>query len=340
MAKKDIRSKGKVSLKKAGAPRLAPNGSRTNQIDHAKRGNAPNDALLVIGYGSLLSGYGLLAERRGGGSRLIARDAFAVRLGNARRGFAKPSSHGRYLAMDLEPVRRGEPIVARAGVDGAGGIGAVGLVFDRERAALIARREEYDSAKFLELLALADAAGAGLGEFLLEIARRTDFDLLAYRVELRKLLGYTSPGYIFHPVPLADGRVAIAAIGSGYEGSGDPAVRSKRSELGMNRLLSMREATEVRSFELDRAGQAGYFAECVLGGMHGLAVDDLMTDLDLETDWGRELIRRFTLAAPGEVERFMRASSLDEARYRAQFTGVTHACLAPLGAPAENRPLE
>jgi hypothetical protein len=305
-------------------------------------GNRTNDTLLVIGYGSLLSGYGLLSERRGGGSKLIARDAFAVRLGNARRGLAKPSNHGHYLAMDLEPVRRGEPIVARAGVDapdkiGADGIGGVGLVFDREWAALIARREEYAPAMFLELIARADAAGAGLGEFLLEIARRTDFDLLAYRVELRKLLGYTSPGYIFHPVPLADGRVGIAAIGSGYEGSGDPAVRSRRSELGMDRLLSMREAMEVRSFELDRAGQAGYFAECVLGGMHGLAVDDLMTDLDLETDWGGELMRRFMSAAPGELERFMQASSLDAARYRAQFTGVAHECLAQLGAPAEDR---
>jgi hypothetical protein len=303
----------------------------------AEKDNRPNDTLLVIGYGSLLSGYGLLAERRGGGSKLIARDAFAVRLGNARRGLAKPSSHGHYLAMDLEPVRRGEPIVARAGVNGVNGIGAVGLVFDREWAALIARREEYDPAKFLELIDRADAAGASLGEFLLEIARRTGFDLLAYRIELRSLLGYTSPGYIFHPVPLADGRVAIAAIGSGYEGSGDPAVRSRRNQLGMDRLLTLREAMEVRSFAIDRAGQAGYVAECVLGGMHGLAVDDLMTDLDLETDWGGELMRRFMSAAPGERERFMRASSLDDARYRAQFTGLMHECLTRLGATAESR---
>jgi hypothetical protein len=303
----------------------------------AEKHSRTNDTLLVIGYGSLLSGYGLLAERRGGGSKLIARDAFAVRLENARRGLAKPSSHGHYLAMDLEPVRRGEPILARAGLDGADGIGAVGLVFDRQWAALIARREEYDPEKFLELVELADASGASLGEYLLEIARRTNFDLLAYRVELRKLLGYTSHGYIFHPVPLTDGRVAIAAIGSGYEGSGDPAVRSKRNEFGMDRLLTMREAMEVRSFELDRAGQAGYFAECVLGGMHGLAVDDLMLELDLETDWGGELMRGFMLAAPGELERFMRASSLDTMRYRAQFSGVVHECLARLGALAESR---
>ena len=289
-----------------------------------------NRTLLVIGYGSLLSGYGILAERRGGASRLVARDAFAVALGNARRGFAKPSSHGHYLAMDLEPMRRDEPMVAHAALDGADGIGAMALVFEREWAALIARREEYDPAKFEELIARADAAGAELGDFLLEIARRVDFDLLAYRRELRRLLGYTSPGYIFHPVPLSDGRVAVAAIGSGYEGSGDPAVRSKRNELGMDRLLSMRQAMEVTSFALDRAGQAGYFAECVLGGIHGLAVGDLTAELELETDWGRELARRVALAAPGEPARLMAAASLDPARYRAQFAARPHPSLAPV----------
>jgi hypothetical protein len=296
-----------------------------------------NQTLLVIGYGSLLSGYGILAERRGGASRLMARDAFAVTLGNARRGFAKPSTHGHYLAMDLEPIRRGEPIVAHASISGNGtlvtragakGIGAVGLVFDREWAALIARREEYAPEKFLELIARADAAGAALGDFLLDIARRTDFDLLAYRSELRKLLGYTSPGYIFHPVPLEDGRVAVAAIGSGYEGSGDPAVRSKRNELGMDRLLTMREAMEITSFTLDREGQAGYFAECILGGIHGLAVDDLMTELELEADWGRELRRRLAHAAPGEPARFLTATSLEQVRYRRQFTGNPNPSLA------------
>jgi hypothetical protein len=289
-----------------------------------------NSTLLVVGYGSLMSGYGLLAERRGGSSRLVARDAFAVVLRNARRGFAKPSTHGRYLAMDLEPLRPDQPIVASAGTDGAEGIGAVALVFDSTWAAAIARREEYDPNKFLELIARAEAAGAELGEFLLEIARRGGFDLLEYRMQLRKLLGYTSPGYIFHPVPLDDGRVAIAAIGSGFEGSGDPAVRSKRNELGMDRLLSMREAMEVASFQLDRAGQAGYFAECALGGIHGLGVGDVMAELELESDWGRELARRFVLAAPGETDRFMTAASLDAARYRVQFVGQPHPSLAML----------
>jgi hypothetical protein len=66
-------------------------------------------------------------------------------------------------------------------------------------------------------------------------------------------------------------------------------------------------------------------------------VNDLMAELDLETDWGRELVRRFSAAAPGELERFMHASSLDTARYGAQFTGVAHECLAALSPSAKNR---
>ena len=288
---------------------------------------AVNDTLLVIGYGSLLSGYGMLAERRGGKSRLVARDAFPVRLLNARRGLAKPSSHGHYLAMDLEPIEPTAPISAQAAAGSSLGIGAVGLVFDREWAPLISRREEYDEHKFVELIGLADRAGQPLGEFLREIARRTKWNLLDYRRVLFDLLGYTSEGYIFHPIPLSDGRVAVAAIGSGFEGSGDSAVRSKRNEYGMDRLLTLGEALRVESFDLDRDGQIGYFVECLLGGFHGLEVADLTRDLDPELH--QKLIPRFHRVVDGERERFLTATSLDEPRYRGAFGDTPHAALHP-----------
>ncbi len=290
---------------------------------------AVNDTLLVIGYGSLLSGYGILAERRGGKSRLIARDAFPVRLDNARRGLAKPSSHGHYLAMDLEPIDPAAPIAARAANGHRGtGIGALGLVFDRQWAPLIARREEYDENQFLRLLEIADRAGQPLGEFLLGIARQTRWSLLEYRRALYDLLGYTSEGYIFHPAPFNDGRVAIAAIGSGFEGSGDSSVRSKRAEYGMDRLLTLAEAMRVDSFALDHDGQVGYFVECLLGGWHGLDIHDLTAGL--EPNLRDALKARMATIAPGENERFLRATSLDDARYRANFTVQPHPALAPV----------
>ncbi len=202
-----------------------------------------NREILVVGYGSLLSGYGLLAERRGGASRLVARDVHPVVIHNARRGLAKPSSHGKYLAMDIEPVERSAPITASiAADDRVGGIGGLLLTFARDCAPLIARREEYDPDAFERLIGIAERAGKPLGEYLIEIARATNFDLLDYRIKLRSLLDYTSPGYIFHPIEIDDGRIAIIAIGSGFDGSGDPKIVSRRREFGMERLLSLDES--------------------------------------------------------------------------------------------------
>jgi hypothetical protein len=323
--------------------------------------------LLVIGYGSLLSGYGLLSERRNGASRLVALDAFPVRLRNARRGLAKPTGHGRYLAMDLEPIDPAAPIIASAtpnnpdstdsvnadgnvavtlAANGNGGpsfndangkgIGALGLVFDRDSAPLIARREEYDATKLDELLDLADRAATPIGDFLLAIAQRTDFNLLAYRSALRELLGYTSPGYIFHPLPLDDGRVAIVAIGSGFDGSGDPDIQSKRSRFGMDRLLTLSEALAHPTFDMDPHGQVGYYVECLLGGYHGIDVSDLVHALQHQAAnengvRGQEVLAdRLAVVTKGERERFQRATSLDEARYVSAFGGQPHPALNAL----------
>ena len=297
-----------------------------------------NETLLVIGYGSLLSGYGMLAERRGGGSRLVARDAFPVRLRNVRRGLAKPSSHGRYLAMDLEPIDPTRSIAAGVAtltdaINGEGNIGGLGLIFDRKWAPLIARREEYNEHKFVELIELADRAGKPLGEFLLGFAERAEWNFLKYRAALRELVGYTSEGYIFHPIPLDDGRVAIAAIGSGFEGSGDEQVRSKRAEFGMDRLLTLAEALSISAFELDRDGQVGYFVECLLGGYHGLEISDLAIGLNAELQ--EALQARFEHALPGERARFLSATSLDELRYRGAFGLDPHPAFAPfIASPA------
>ena len=298
-----------------------------------------NQTLLMIAYGSLLSGYGILAERRGGGSRLIARDAFPLTLTNARRGLAKPSSHGHYLAMDLEQVAQGKPIVADTGA-GASGIGVLGLEFDRAWAPKIARREEYDQAKFVALIDLADKAQKSLGEFLLALAERARFDHLAYRTALRELLDYTSEGYIFHPIPFRDGRIGIAAIGSGYEGSGDPAVRSKRHEYGMDRLLPLNDALLVDSFALDRDGQVGYFVECLMGGIHGLDVADLAHGIELASPLGRDMKQRIAAIQPRERGLFLEATSLDEPRYRRAFGGLANDRLAPFfAASAEPEPI-
>jgi hypothetical protein len=288
-----------------------------------------NREILVVGYGSLLSGYGLLAERRGGASRLVARDVLPISIHNARRGLAKPSSHGSYLAMDIEPVDRAVPIRASSSADDDG-IGGLLLTFDRECAPLIARREEYDPDAFTRLIGLADRAGLPLGEFLMEIASGTNFDLLAYRMALRTMLDYTSPGYIFHPVPLSDARIAIIAIGSGFDGSGDSKVVSRRQQYKMDRLLTLDESMRTELPGFDRSGQIGYYAECVLGGLHGVDVDDLAPQLHEKAEWARELAAHLGPIASGEHERFLEATSIDAAQYGERFSRQRAASLSAL----------
>ncbi|MGB6091736.1 MAG: hypothetical protein WBG26_19740, partial [Candidatus Binataceae bacterium] len=285
------------------------------------------------GYGSLMSGYGLMAERRRGASRLLAIDAEPVLIANARRGLAKPSSHGSYLAMDIEPVDRAVSITARSGRGPgvAGEFGGLLLTFERSSAAMIARREEYDPAMFERLIGLADDAGARLGDFLMRTAQETRFDLLEYRRALRELVGYTSPGYVFHPVPIRDGRIAIVAIGSGFEGSGDDAVVSRRREFGIDRMHSLDAALAITSLEIDRAGQIGYYAECLMGGLHGLAVDDLMQEFDTGSEGARELEECLRVVAAGERERFAAATALGAREYQERFGAAgTDPSLAPI----------
>lgn len=291
-----------------------------------------NDTLLVVGYGSLLSGYGLMAERRGGRSQLLARDAWPVVIENAMRGLAKPSSHGSYLAMDLEPVDPTQPIKVRV-ARGRGNpheVGGLLLEFEAEWAARISTREEYDSANFLRLLDISERAGQPLGEYLLAIAQAVSFHLDAYRRELYTILGYTSHGYIFHPIPLDDGRVAIAAIGSGFHFSGHADIISKRREFNMDKLLTCAEALALTHLPMDREGQIGYFAECLLGGVHGVAVGDLMASFDADAPWAGDLAHHFRRAADGERARFLRATSLDERSYLERFGDTPAPSLAPL----------
>jgi hypothetical protein len=280
-----------------------------------------NETLLVVGYGSLQSGHGLLTVRRNGKSRLVALEAFPLLIRNARRGLAKPTAHGRYLAMDLEPIDPGMPIAARIGLDVRGKeIGGLGLVFERRWAQQLAMREEYDAARFIELIAMADRAGLPVGEFLLRIAAEVDFDLLAYRTALAQMLGYTSPGYIFHPLPLDDGRVALVAIGSGFHGSGDPAIRSRRNLAGIDRLMTLEQALAFKRLEIEPAGQLGYFMECILGGAHGLFVGDLLSGLNGATSQLAQLLGE---VIEHEHRHFLDATALSVVRYREIFGDIS-----------------
>ena len=202
----------------------------------------------------------MLAERRGGGSR----------AGRARRlsgTFDQRAARSRQ-AVQSRPLPRDGPradrrdasrssCASRAASATNGGIGALGLVFDREWAPLISRREEYDAAQIPRAdRASPIAPGRSLGEFLLEIAQRTHFEPARLSPRVVPICSATPRrATSFIRCRSMDGRVAIAAIGSGFEGSGDPSVRSKRQRV---RHGSAADAGARRcaltTFDLDRDG--------------------------------------------------------------------------------------
>ncbi|HEY6394732.1 MAG TPA: hypothetical protein VIX12_04885, partial [Candidatus Binataceae bacterium] len=87
----------------------------------------------------------------------------------------------------------------------------------------------------------------------------------------------------------------------------------------MDRLLSLSEALEHERLSLDRQGQIGYFAECLLGGLHGIGVHDLLADFTPASSTARALAEFFSTGAQGEAQRFMRATSLKEPDYSENF---------------------
>ena len=145
--------------------------------------------MLVIGYGSLMSGLGL--EPFG---RLRVRGAARVALLNARRGFAKFSQHGDRFAMVLEPDYAHEPIEARS-VAADAPVGeapeALVLLVQPSDLARICDREGYSSGALQRLRTEAASNRQELGEFLWAMLAAEQFSVAAFRQRLYKFVGYT-----------------------------------------------------------------------------------------------------------------------------------------------------
>jgi hypothetical protein len=88
----------------------------------------------------------------------------------------------------------------------------------------------------------------------------------------------------------------------------------------MERLLSLDESLRAELRQFDRAGQIGYYAECILGGLHGLDVGDLAAGFEADAGSARELANHLGPIARGERERFLEATSIDAVRYGERFS--------------------
>ena len=272
--------------------------------------------ITIVGYGSLMSAYGLA---RNGAIR--ASRVRRVQIHNARRGFGKASIHGARFAMVLEPMDRAARLRASTAESPAARGVAQALAIDvaAEFFPSLAQREGYSPTAARKLLALALDSAVDLATYLAEIAEESNGDIADYRGRLRDRLDYTSAHYIPHPIDI-DGSLAIVFLAPGNEGSGSDGVVPVRVRTGVCELMTTREVW-LRQPNDD---QLDYIAMCLLAGAHGICVDDLLGDLP--TDLVDEL-RRYEARFSQEAASLQSLLHLSQATYR-EFRGPPRTWLA------------
>jgi len=133
-------------------------------------------------------------------------------------------------------------------------------------------------------------------------------------------VGYTSPHYIPHPVRLDGERFAVTFLAAGAEGSGSERVVPVRVRTGNQTLMTAAEAWQRKP----NPTQIDYFTACLLGGMHGISVRDLLQPLANERALSDRLRAVLAVEQRPELPRFMEMTGLNHAAYWQAFGPPTH----------------
>jgi hypothetical protein len=279
----------------------------------------------VIGHGSLMSGLGLSSS-----GTFTVKHACVVSLAGCRRGFAKLSRYGDRFATDLEITKLPlEGCIIPPTATPNGEVEALALTVSLADLYRLAKREGYSPAAVQRLVELAQERGLTLADFLWQVHAEGAHDVVAYRRRLFAFTGFTSPHYIPHPVSLQDAGYALIFLAPGLEGTGADEVISVRQETGIHTLMSTREAWQRKPNE----DQLAYFLSCLLGGVHGIGVHDLLATVSEEPALATELFTRLQQIIEKEPEHFLGTVGLSREDYHRSF-GQSEFALARSGLGA------
>jgi hypothetical protein len=255
---------------------------------------------------------------------LRVRGAARVALLNARRGFGKISQHGDRFAMVLEADYTHQPIEARTlAPDAPPSEGPEGLLLlvQPSDLARLSDREGYSSGALQRLREDGRLARQDLAAYLWSLFVDAELNLAAFRQRLFKLVGYTSPHYLPHPVRVDDERVAITFLAPGREGSGSERVVPVRVRTGTTMLMTIPEAWRRKP----NRTQLAYFLACLLGGVHGINVRDVLEPLADERGLSQRIRGALADELRHEVARFLETTGLDTTSYWQAFGPPTQA---------------
>jgi len=243
-----------------------------------------SESEIIFAYGSLMSACGIKGLLRSDTPNAFdIMNAFLIWMKNGKRGFAKPSKDLR-LSMDLDyfyPLRA--KIIKRVNEPPSRGFIGLGLEIPAEDFPIVCKREGYNSSYGSKLLKKAKEQNKTVGEFLLDILKDCDTSsfedtIKRYRQELSRIAG-VSKHYLPHPIDLEDGRVAVTFIAPGKYGTGGR-VRSRKEEKG---ILELKDAIGAFKWCSERGSDkkfAKYLVECLLGGVHGIYLGDILEPIN------------------------------------------------------------
>lgn len=278
----------------------------------------PSSEVVVIGYGPLMSGLGLLPL-----GHLRVRAAACVRLENARRGFSKLSQQGERFALILEPIDPQQPIASHTvppATPPHDAPEALALTVQPTDLARLCDHDGYSSGALQRLRQEAAAVRQDLAAFLWTLLNDVGLDIATFRQRLFKLIGYTSPHYIPHPVRLDANRFAVTFVAPGHEGTGSDRVVPSRTRTHDEQLLTALEAWQRKP----NRTQLSHLTACLLGGLHGIGVQDLLVPVAEDAELCERLRAAIAAEQPQELARFLSATGLDHGSYWQAFGSPNH----------------
>jgi hypothetical protein len=265
----------------------------------------------IIGHGSLMSGRGLSFS-----DKLRVRKAFIVALAHCQRGFAKLSRYGDRFATDLQVSKlplEGQKVAFDA--PSLKNVEGLALTVPLEDAYRLSKREGYNPDVLQKLADLACEQGLDLAAFLWRVHEEAAHDIVGYRRRLFTLTGYTSPHYIPHPVSIGGSEYALIFLAPGFEGTGSEEIVSVRQHTNIPAIMSLAEAWRRKPND----DQVAYFLSCLLGGVHGVSVHDLLSTVREEPMLTEKLRTQLGEVLEHEHEQFLTSTSLTAAVHRQTF---------------------
>ena len=207
---------------------------------------------------------------------LQVKDAFIVALKHCRRGFAKLSRYGDRFATDIEAQQfplEGERVSPSTAPNGE--VETLALTVFLDDFSCLVKREGYSPEAMRQLTELAHKEKKPLADFLWGIQGDVGHDPVRYRRQLFALTGFTSPHYIPHPVRLAEVGYALIFLAPGFEGTGSDEVVSVRQQTKIPAVMNTSKTWRQKPND----DQLSYFLSCLLGGVHGVNVQDLLASV-------------------------------------------------------------